>query len=120
MDGGPAPLPRGPDENPLRQYEALAEDVARRCDGPPREKNARAGSSQGPGARSTARSSARWRPRRIPRYADLRPTPLRTRSPRRRLMAEQATQEARRQTRIGNGVLSSHDAMQQMLCQLRS
>src|SRR5712664_3780961 len=29
MDGGPAPLPRGPDKNPLRQYEAPAEDVAR-------------------------------------------------------------------------------------------
>src|SRR6266853_1924576 len=30
MDGGPAPLPRRPDKNSLGQYEALAENVARR------------------------------------------------------------------------------------------
>src|SRR5712691_329300 len=41
MDGGPAPLSGGPDENSLRKYEALAENVARRCSGARRKKRAR-------------------------------------------------------------------------------
>src|SRR5882762_3042752 len=41
MDGGPAPLPRRPDQNPLRQHEAPAEDVTRRCGAAPRKKRAR-------------------------------------------------------------------------------
>src|SRR5437867_6885710 len=41
MDGGPAPLPRGPHQDPLRQHEALAEEVRRPLAAGHRKKRAR-------------------------------------------------------------------------------